>query len=302
METNHLEPILCILNPDDYYDIMELPHDHRPMGCITPFQVEHLKEQGVLFPDNKPITDGLILVKHPTESRYIYRTEETDKEILQARVFWIQTIISYLGGKDLEVLKTESTTVLKENGVDVGVGAKCPVEGVPTTVNAKSENNKEEHSTEQHSEYLHSEWPGTYTASGYNYAKQIAMETGLIDDPAIHSILRQRDPSHPNPLKRNQYSVKISSDLQKTLSTLNAINGDFGSFGINVDVDVKTKLNVGQELTYDFAVSFGKLVTNESTEAISAPNTSKRSVSYLLVFVLVGVIAILGITLFLVLK
>lgn len=290
MENKQLEPVLCVLNPDDQFDVIELPHGNLiSRGCVTPYQIKQLEEAGVVFPKDKPINDGLVLVKHPTKDEYYYRTEETDKGTIQHRIFAIQRLISYLGGKDMVILETASTHVLQKNGVDVGVAAKFPVEGVPASVEAKSSTSISSTQNNNYSASLRSEWPGTYTISGYNEALCLAEQTGLISDPSIGSILDQRNPSHPNPLKREHYSVKIASDLQKTFNTLNSLSGNFGDIGVKLDVDIKSELFEGKELTYDFEVSFGELID----ESLPKDKKNKSIIYGVLAGLGVGLITIL---------
>lgn len=90
------------------------------------------------------------------------------------------------------------------------------------------------------------DYPGDYTLEGFKEAEKICKDTGLIYDPGFKDLLAQRNPKHPNPLKKETFRIELSSELNNSFEiafNLNILKGVFSlSAGMSESISSFKKL------------------------------------------------------------
>ncbi len=258
-----LKPAICILNPDDVYNLQK----NYPEGsyyCITPHQALELQEKGVLFPSSPHLQEGLVLTKEINGNGYYFRTDAEDCRIINERCLAIEAILSYLGGKEFRYSENSSFRSSNDTDTHVEVGVDFKNKGggkSATDVDTGTEIGQTGEKT------VVAMWSGKYTHSGYLRAVELARINGLSSDPAISALLEQRTPTHPNPIDSQEYHVNVTADLDKNVHVLEDLNANIkGKISGNLKVDVSTSRKMSQTSTVDFFVSFGPIPIEETKE------------------------------------
>lgn len=263
MDTQDLKPALCILNPDDVYNLRN-NHAENSYYCITPYEALELQSQGVSFPVDPHLQEGLVLTRKPRGLEYYFRTDETDCRVINERCLAIEAILSYLGGKEFRY--SESTSFRSKHSADIGVEVGVKKSGVK--VDNDTEVNTHSDKGETGDKVVTAQWSGKYTHDGYLRAVELAKVNGLIADPTIAALLEQRLPSHPNPIASQEYHVNVTADLDKSIHVLEDISANLqDKIGGHLKVDVNTSRKIDQSATVDFFVSFGPIPLEVSRKA-----------------------------------
>ena len=121
MSTQDLKPALCILNPDDVYNLKN-NHAEDSYYCITPYEALEMQSRGITFPVEPHLQEGLVLTREPHGRGYYYRTDETDCRVINERCLAIEAILSYLGGKEFRYSETSSFRSKHSADIDVELG------------------------------------------------------------------------------------------------------------------------------------------------------------------------------------
>lgn len=259
---NELQHVICVLNPDDVYQITKIG-DSKDKPCfVTPYEVKRLKEeQGIIFPQN--INEGDVLSLSPDQKSYHVQTEEIEENIISKRLSDIQSIVSLLGGTDYEAdaNTTEESAKSVNVNVEAGANVEMPDKGVSGQNNTDVK--KEKQSKDEKKASTSAEWDGKFTESGYDKAVKLAKESGLINLPVIKDLLEQRHPKHPNPIKRQTYSVDLQSDLASNTKVANRLQADvqasLASFHVSahVNVNVEKEEKMSKYRKFRFTATFG---------------------------------------------
>lgn len=290
MSNQDLKPALCILNPDDVYNLKN-NHAADSYYCITPYEVLEMQSQGISFPDEPHLQEGLVLTRKPHGRGYYYRTDETDCQVINERCLAIEDILSYLGG--MEFRYSETSSFRSKHSLDIGVEAEGKKGGFEIGNNTEIKTITNQGNIGRKT--VAAKWSGNYTQEGYERAIEKAKDHGLISDPAIAALLDQRRPSHPNPIASQEYHVNVTADLDKSIHVLEDISANLhDKIGGHLKVDVNTSRKVDQSSTVDFYVSFGPI----PVEMLQKPNEQallgrprRNSIKWLLLLVLVFIIA-----------
>ena len=272
MAPQDLKPALCVLNPDDVYNLRK-NNANDSYYCVTPYEVLELKSQGVSFPYEPHLQEGLVLTREAQGCGYYFRTDETDCRIINERCFAIEAILSYLGGKDFRYSETSSFRSKESLSVNVGAGVKKS----GNELGIESSVNKGHQIGNDGEKALKGEWrSGNYTIEGYRRAVELAKVNGLINDPTIATLLEQRQPGHPNPIKSQEYHINVTADLDNNIHVLTDIRANLkDKIGGELKVDVNASRKVDQASTVDFFVSFGPIPIEVSQKAIEDDKRQK---------------------------
>ena len=287
-----LQPVICVLNPDDVYQIKNFGGESKYKPCIvTPYDVQRLKDKGISFPSN--IIEGTFLSLSPDQKSYYEQTSEQDIDIVRNRMLAIEYIVSYLGGKEFRLTASSEEEWSKIVGVNVEIGAsvekgvEAPNEaqknpGSKDNVGNKiiiggkagANVNKDQHSKSEQKSLSHAEWGGNFTAEGYNRAKEIAKENGIIDFEVIKYLLEMRNPMHPNPIKEQLYLVDLRSDLEKNIKVAGEIRSCaiFKSIqaGAHISCDVKNESKSSSHTKFGFYATFGPIKHDTPEERMAS--------------------------------
>lgn len=283
--TKDLEPALCIVNPDDKFYLARYGNSCLDK-CVTPYEIENIRNEGVIFPTNK-IEENTILVKLPHKDEYIYRDPKDDENIIQENINTLSTILSYLGAKHAYryVSKAENldskTKVDQDAHFDMGNSASITEPGSGQNLGIDNEmsfdeevhTNKTQFSNKSQSVFDENTWEGIYTEEGYEMAVKIANASGLIEQPDVKALLEQRNPNHPNHNLSKHYRVDLFSEFQKTLTVAVDLKANI-SKSLNLDKlakadshinasingNVETSSYAKQHQFIDFSVEFGPLL------------------------------------------
>lgn len=298
MSTQDLMPALCILNPDDVYNLKNY-HAEDSYYCITPYKALEMKSQGISFPVEPHMQEGLVLTRESTGKGYYYRTDETDCRVINERCLAIEAILSYLGGKEFRYSETSSFRSKHSVDVDVAVGVKKGGIEVDNTTDVDIHTSQGETGDKT----VSAQWSGNYSHEGYLRAVELAKVNGLSTDPTIASLLEQRRPSHPNPITSQEYHVNVTADLDKNIHVLEDISANLkDKISGHLKVDVKTSRKVDQSSTVDFFVSFGPIPTEVSQKAIEdEKHVSPRGKRWLWPVVAIAAVVIIATVLIIVL-
>lgn len=264
MSTQDLKPALCILNPDDVYNLKN-NHAEDSYYCITPYEALEMQSQGISFPDEPHLQEGLVLTREPHGRGYYYRTDETDCRVINERCLAIEAILSYLGGKEFRY--SESSSFRSKRTLDIDTEAGGKKNGIE--IDNKTGVNTHTNQGDTGDKSVTAQWSGNYTHEGYLRAVKLAEVNGLINEPAIATLLEQRLPTHPNPIASQEYHVNVTADLDKSIHVLEDISANIqDKIGGHLKVDVNTSRKVDQSTTVDFFVSFGPIPLEVSQKAI----------------------------------
>lgn len=264
MKESELKPAICVLNPDEVYNLREM-HAEDSYYCVTPHEALALQERGVSFPATPHLQEGLVLTKLPNGLGYYYRTDETDSRVINERCLAIEAILSYLGGKEFRY--SESSSFRSHHKVDVDVEAGFKRGG--TELDNSTEVGTEEAQGASGDKAVTAFWNGKYTKEGYARAVDLAKTNGLYTDPAISALLEQRSPKHPNAILLQEYHVNVTADLDKNVHVLEDIKANLkGKIRGNLKVDVQTSRKIDTTSTVDFFVSFDPIPVEEAKAAV----------------------------------
>ena len=292
MNPQDLKPAICILNPDDVYN---LKHNHAENSyyCITPYEALEMQRQGITLPVEPHLQEGLVLTREPHGNGYYYRTDETDCRIINERCLAIEAILSYLGGKEFRYSETSSFRFSSSVDVDVNLGGQKS----GNEINTNTEFDKQTNQGGNEGKKVFAHWSGQYTHEGYLRAVELAKLNGLSSDPTIATLLEQRLPSHPNPISSQEYHVNVTADLDKSIHVLEDISANLqGIIGGQLKVDVNTSRKVDQSSTVDFFVSFGPIpveVTQRAIEDEKRVNTKSKLGKW--IWIVIAIVAIMAI-------
>ena len=263
MKESELKPAICVLNPDDVYNLRET-HPEDSYYCVTPHEALALQEQGVSLPTTPHLQEGLVLTKKSNGLGYYYRTDETDCRVINERCLAIEAILSYLGGKEFRYSESSSFRSHRKVDVDVEAGFKKGGIEVDNTTNV----NTDVAQGASGDKVVGAIWDGKYTKEGYVRAVALAKANGLDTDPAIAALLEQRSPQHPNAILLQEYHVNVTADLDKNVHVLEDIQANLkGKFRGNLKVDVQTSRKIDTTSTVDFYVSFDPIPVEEAKAA-----------------------------------
>lgn len=255
MNDRQLKPAVCILNPDDVYN-MKANFANDSYYCITPYEAVDMQNQGISFPVDPHIQEGLVLTRNPDGDGYYYRTDESDGRIINERCLAIEAILSYLGGKEFRYSESSSFKSNLSSGITVDVNAKRWCNSIDNT----TQENKSTSEQECKDKAVAAQWSGNYTHAGYLRAVELAKSNGLISDPTIAALLEQRLPSHPNPIAAQEYHVNITSDLDNNIHILEDLSINIANkIGVGLKVDLNSSRKLDSSSTVDFFVSFGPI-------------------------------------------
>lgn len=263
MKESELKPAICVLNPDDVYDLRK-NHSEDSYYCVTPHEALALQEQGVSLPASPHLQEGLVLTKMSNGLGYYYRTDETDCRVINERCLAIEAILSYLGGKEFSYSESSSFRSHRQVDIDVEAGfKKGGIEGDNVT-----QVNTDEAQGMIGDKSVTALWDGKYTKEGYKRAVELAKANGLFMDPTISTLLEQRSPQHPNAILRQEYRVNVTSDLDKNVHVLEDIKANLkGKFRGNLKVDVQTSRKIDKSSRVVFSVSFDPIPVEEAQAA-----------------------------------
>ncbi len=291
--TKDLKPALCIVNPDDKFYLGRYGTSCLD-NCVTPFEIEKLRNEGVIFPANR-IAENTILVKLPHKDEYIYREPKDDENIIQENINTLSTILSYLGAKHAVRYVSNAENLDSKCKVDVGatfnmgvdanvsepVSGKQVGAGKNVDVTLGVHTNNTQFSNKSQSVFDENTWEGTYTEEGYEMAVRIATASGLIEQPDVKALLEQRNPNHPNHNLSKHYRVDLFSEFQKTLDVADNLKANItqslnldklakadSHINASIDVNVEKSDYAMQHQIIDFSVEFGPCVS-KTTEVVS---------------------------------
>ena len=261
MKESDLKPAICVLNPDDVYNLRKYQNDDSSFYCLTPYEVLELQKSGVKFPTSPHLSEGLVLTKVRDHAAYYFRTEDTDCRIINERCLAIEAILSYLGGKEFAYSETSSFTGNRHTGI----GVEAEFKKQPLKVENETKVDVDVEIALGDDKLVRGLWSGKYTLEGYERAQKLAEAHGLNSDPQIVSLLEMRNPKHPNPIERQEYHVYVTEDLDKNVSVLEDIKAKVSKkIGGELKVDVKNSRKESRASTVDFYVSFGPIPVEEA--------------------------------------
>lgn len=297
MGKSNLKPVICILNPDDKYYLQKYSNctDSLPY-CVTIKDVRDLKNRGVDIPDTY-IKENTILTQLPGKDKYIFRRPEDENNMIESRIKTVGDILSYLGAKSCSISFYSSNKADSNSHVGVGVnvgvhgnvgdGTSSAEQGVD--VDTKVDVNNSRSSVNEMRLLSETQWPGNYTEEGYKRAKELALESGLDEDPGIKSLLEQRNPCHPSPASSSRYKIELYSAMKNSLEiatnikvgvskSLNLMGvGVGGSANVGIDVNVEKNEYAESHEIMDMQVEFGPYIPKKATAVEMGKATSLRS-------------------------
>lgn len=290
------ENVICVLNPDGIKYVETFESSKVPVKqLVTPQRACELQEQG-LFRD--PIRENTIYIFHPLYDQFIIRTKEDDDKFIQRRINAIETIVSYLGGKNFKVLETHESRKEKKTDIKADVGVDVTQDLTKVNVGDDFSLEKNDSSQKDMEVYSGAEWEGKYSEKGFNEALRIAKEYGIDDDPDISFLLEQRSPEHPNPIQRKDYHVQLHSELSHYLHVANdlkvAVDNVITLTSVDVEVNVDVEKSSREETseTFDFSVEFGPVVIEPESIIIESSLENKKA-QININTILIGVITVL---------
>lgn len=274
METQ-VKPVICILNPDDVYTIRQHKGRCENSECyITPQEAQLVGNEGFSMP---PIRENVIFMRQPLEKKYIIRTPQDDEDIINQRIAYIENILCLLGGKDYEIERSENVSSQKNTNTEVGVSADVDLRPVGQgNGSGESQTSVGVEKRQQSDRYVKSSarWPGRYTSKDYEEAVRLANESGLITDPDIASLIRQRNPLLSNPIEQKEYECQTHTDLIHNLEVAESLRANALSL-VNATVSVNVQRSEREEKSssYKFKAAFGELVelTNNHANSTNLP-------------------------------
>lgn len=287
MEVKKLKDVVCVLNPDEKFRLQHYCHADVS-GVVTPYEMESLKSEGFEMP---MIRENQIYLLHPYKRKYIEFTEKGEDDIVLERINRLETILSYLGGKNMRVLSESLELNDKSRMVEVHAGVDHPVAGGEISV----ENDDNQKTTDETRVETKSCWPGFYTIEGYRKALELAKQYKLDTDSTVEGLLLQRGPDHPNPIKEKEYSVDVRGDLEQMRNIAVDIKANLKKVGTEVALSGAYKIEDKQTRhnTFDFAVSFGELRLPKTKDPSIGNDSKKGKKTTILIVVAVILIGIL---------
>ncbi len=290
MKTNNttlLRPVYCVLNPDAKLFLEQNTDMPYKATLITPYEIEVIKEKNpeVSFPC---INDqACILIKDTLRDIY-YDKKEDLIDSWKKRKSLIEDILQNLGAKDFEWIQDidnrDSQNIAldlkKEDQVNGSIPqAKTKIE-CESRLEGKYDKERKGNTTTHNQ--AHSKWKGEYTRESYEKARQIAIETGLINDNEIKGFIDQRNPDHPNPLEERDYEIISASSLIQNIeigATLyNKLHAGIASseegniadlgFSSNINAHFEKKAEDEKFLRIKFKTKWGNLIINTPNEEV----------------------------------
>ena len=286
MEVKKLKDVVCVLNPDEKFRLQHYC-GADVSGVVTPYEMESLKSEGFEMPI---IRENQIYLLHPYKRKYIEFTEKGEDDIVLERINRLETILSYLGGKDMCILSESLELNDKSRMGEIHAGVDHPVAGGEMSGEMEDEQkNKDEISVA-----TKSCWPGFYTIKGYRKALELAKQYKLDTDSTVEGLLLQRGPDHPNPIEKKEYRVDVRGDLEQMRNIAVDIKANLKKVGTEVALSgaYKTEDKQTRHNTFDFAVSFGELRLQEIKKS-SGDDSKKGKKTTILIVVAVILIGIL---------
>ena len=266
--------VLCVLNPDDAYFLKEESKnpdlaDIDARSICTPYDIRRLKEQGADFSD-VTIKENVIFSRtyeagHPI--KYIFRTPENEIKSVRDRGHYIELIVSYLGGIDFKWKESSVKDIHGNLVIEAKKEAfvKAPLGGKGTdkkTIDAQAQDETKVEADikvglkrELENTAL---FNGVYTKEGYEEAKRIAEETGLIESADIKVLLDERGPNHPNAVIEKSFKVDVLTNIQTRFEFLKNTKAGVGKLlGAKMDVNVDAAFDFNSAHSVEFEATFG---------------------------------------------
>ena len=174
------------------------------------------------------ISEDAVLILEPYTRQYISATD-AEQVFFDRKFDALSKIASLLGAskvsRKVESLQEEKRVLTAEGDISYRV--------VEISTNMKKENfERYRNRYEKIREYS----CPSLTNEGYKEALRICEETGLIYDQDFKSLLDQRNPNHPNPMKKETYHIELSKELNESLEVAFHLNILKGVFTLNAGI------------------------------------------------------------------
>ena len=173
--------------------------------------------------NNVKINDVFLL--DPYSDRYVLAAE-AEKLFREEKFNKLSEIASLLGASRISYERVSKETKKRELIAE----GKVYYKAFETTASMK--NTSEEIALEEF--FRSRSFPGVATTEGYERAKELCENTGLIQE--FDSLLSLRDPSHPNPMKSDYYEFEVDRELNTGLDLAFSLNVMKGVFTLNAGV------------------------------------------------------------------
>ena len=174
---------------------------------------------------NKLISENDVLIFEPYSQRYVPVTE-AQQSYLDRKYEALSLIAGLLGASKISM---KVKTIEMEKRVLTADG-EITYKAVDISLGIEKE--QFEKYTCQYNKCSEYPNPGLTTV-GYLKAERICKETSLIYDPEFKSLLDQRNPEHPNPIKKAVCNIELSRELNRHLDIAFNLNVLRGVFSLN---------------------------------------------------------------------
>lgn len=192
------------------------------------------------------ITENAVLIFEPYSQQYISATDA--EQIFFDRKFDVLSQIASLLGAAKISRKVESYE--EEKRVLTADG------DISYKVVEVSSNMRKEHTERYRNRYekIREYTSPRLTTSGFEEALKICEDTGLIYDQDFKALLDQRNPRHPNPIKREIYHIELSKELNESLEVAFHLNILKGVFSLNAGI--KESISSSKRLVIETVMEF----------------------------------------------
>jgi len=174
------------------------------------------------------VSENSLLILEPYSHQYIL-PNEAEITFFDRKFNALSQIASLLGASKISMKVESYEETKRELSVNGDISYKA-VDISATMNKAQMEHLKNKY--EKIREYT----SPRLTSEGFNEALRICEESGLIYDVNFKSLLAQRNPQHPNPMKKEILHIELSKELNESLDIAFHLNVLKGVFSLNAGV------------------------------------------------------------------
>lgn len=202
------------------------------------------ESDGTILKNIKRLSSGMILIRHPFLPNTYIPIDVTENELFHKKQLCISPIMQYLGAKSVsghaKIVETKHRVI--DGKGNVGYES--------TKVNASVMSEQNQH---YESEYrVEDTFPEEYSPDDYALAIEEASKYGLDKDDDIKSLIEQRNPAKPRPIKSRRVSIEMSRELNSALDTAISLE----AVGVELTGNYKSILESSKRILFELEVNF----------------------------------------------
>lgn len=246
MENNQLKEILYIAPEERTINYKWEKNSNLlspNLAVVTVDDIEHLKKEGWKIKSQIPLTEGMVLAKHPYLDKCYMDINLAEDELLKDKFNCIGRVVKLLGVKQYKV----KVVFIEQQQRELDVSGKVNYKAIKSSAEYKKREEEKYAKTYSRSEtYI-----GNFTEKSYEEAKQLIK---IHDLDELKYLVDQRKPNDENHLNSFEETIELSKELNSLTEcafSLNVLGGVF-----SLDANLKQTISIQKKVVLETRLEF----------------------------------------------